>query len=80
MVNGHVDLRRQFRAATGDASGYLAAARVRRRREAIAELSEAVEANARPAAPADWWLQLSIVVSVAGCVLAAVGIVVGLVG
>jgi hypothetical protein len=78
-TNAHVDVRRRARLATRDAAGYLAGARALRRREAVAEVHGAVSARVAPA-PADLWLQASIAVAVAGCVLAGLGVVVGIVG
>lgn len=78
-TNAHGDVRRRARLATRDAAGYLAGARAVRRREAVAQVHGAVSTPAAPA-PADLWLQASIVLALAGCALAAVGLLVGLVG
>lgn len=81
-VNAHLDVRRRTRLAEQDASGYLAGARERRRREAVewlrGELVERRDTDRRSAA--ELWLRASITVAVAGCVLAALGVVVGLLG
>lgn len=79
-VNAHVDLRRRARLATRDAAGYLASARALRRREAVAQVHGAVDASVAVSAPADLWLRTSIAVTVAGCVLAGFGVVVGMIG
>lgn len=79
-LNAHVDLRDRARLAARDTSGYLATARALRRREAVAELPGALEQNRAPSAPADLWLRLSIAVSLAGCALAGLGVVAGIVG
>ncbi|MBC3194281.1 hypothetical protein H7X46_24830 [Pseudonocardia sp. C8] len=79
-LNAHVDVRRRAGLATRDAAGYLAAARALRRRQAVAQVHGAVDAGSTASAPADLWLRASIAVTLAGCALAGLGVVVGLAG
>lgn len=81
-VSAHFDVRRRTRLAEQDASGYLAGVRELRRREAVerlnGELVDRLDADRRSAA--ELWLRTSIAVALLGCLLAVLGVVVGLLG
>lgn len=81
-VNTYLEVRERTRLAERDASGYLAGVRELRRREAAegvrGELLQRMD-SARGSA-GELWLRASIGVALLGCLIAALGVVVGLLG